>query len=237
MNNKNNSSFLLNVLKILLLAIIVIAPMYFVLSQGGVKIEFTTPVVTTTIILCLVLVASAFSIFGYEYQFEKNAKKEKNSYKQYAPIYTTEERIKYFIRHSLWVVPLYLAVQFWFIPSLEEYSKIAHCINYGKFTGLHVVFYGLFVGLPVLMALILFLSVGIRSLKIIKLGQSPLPNEKVFTQTEYIYGSKAKLKAYGVFIYILFILGGGVLGYFSANEIISGVSNTSTKECNQSVKL
>jgi len=237
MNNRNNNSFVPNILKILLLAIIAIAPMYFVLSQDGVKIEFTTPVVTTAIILCLVLVASAFSIFGYQYQFEKNAKKENESSKQYAPIYTTEERIKYFIKHSIWAVPLFLIVQFWFIPFIDEYSKIAQCINYGKFTGLHVIFYGFYVGLPVLMALIVFLSLGIRSLKIIKIGQSPLPNEKVFTQTEYVYGSKAKLRAYGVFAYILLILSLGVQGYFWANETISDLSNKSTEVCKQSAKF
>jgi len=49
-------------------------------------------------------------------------------------------------------------------------------------------FYGLFVGLPLTFALLILLILlfeGARAVTMIRLGQSPLLNEKVFKPTQY----------------------------------------------------
>lgn len=138
------------------------------------------------------------------------------------PIYTTNERIKIVIKYILWIVPFILIMQYYFFPFFEDYSKNAHCKNYGSFTGLHVVFYGIFIGLPIVTAIIYFLILGRRSLKVIKLGQDPLPNEKVFYKTKYIYGFKARARAYAILAVIVLLLGLSIQGYFWANDIIKG---------------
>ncbi len=136
------------------------------------------------------------------------------------PLYTKDEKIKLIVKHALWLIPFVIFMQLWGFQYIEDYSTNAYCKKYGSFTGLHVVFYGLFIGLPLLSALVYFYFMGLRSLKIIKLGQDPLPNEKVFTKTKYIYGKKAKFKAYAILGIILFLLGLSTQGYFWAKDTI-----------------
>jgi len=149
----------------------------------------------------------------------------------YATEYTRKERTMFVLKHLIWVLPLFAVTKFWFLPWLEGYAEVAHCYNYGEFTGIHVVFYGLFVGLPLLSAIILFIGEGPRSIKVIQLGQSPLPNEKVFTPTKYKYGVKAKIKPYIFFAILVFLLGLSVRGVFWANDIIALSSGKELPQC------
>jgi hypothetical protein len=149
----------------------------------------------------------------------------------YAPEYTTKERINILLKTFAWAGPLVAALQFWFFPWLKQYSANAHCYQYGSFTGLHLIFYGLFIGLPLLMACMILILEGKRSINIIKLGQSPLPGEKVLKPTKYIYGAQAKLKAYLSFALILFALGLSVQGYFWAQTFIIKIPNIDVSKC------
>ena len=241
MKNNNKRSLFQNLLLVLLVLLVITAPTFFVISQGKGAFEFTPRTIIIFSFLGLFLIASTCSIFGYDLKFKtpkiKNLTTEENEVKRYAPTYTKNERIKYLVKHALWVVPSFTFLQFWFFPFFEKYSKIAHCFDYGVFTGTHLVLYGLLVGLPLLLALLAFFTAGKRSLKIIKYEQDPLPNEKVFTKTVYIYGTKAKLKAYGVLTCILLALGLGILGYFWANEHISDIlTHKNTATCKYLVK-
>lgn len=150
----------------------------------------------------------------------------------YAPEYTTKERINIFLTVLAWGGPLVAALQFWFFPWLKQYSANAHCYQYGSFTGLHIIFYGLFIGLPLLMTCLLLILEGKRSINIIKLGQTPLPGEKVLAPTKYIYGTQAKLKAYLFFAIILFVMGLSVQGYFWAQPFITKISSADVSQCN-----
>lgn len=139
---------------------------------------------------------------------------------EYAPEYTTKERVAFLVKHLAWAIPLFAATKLWFLPWFESYAKNAHCYEYGYFTGTHVVFYFVFVVIPIGSAIAVFAAEGSRSVKVIRLGQSPLPGEKVFKRTKYKYGAKAKIKPYiclAVVIYFAFL---GVRGVFWENEII-----------------
>lgn len=109
---------------------------------------------------------------------------------------------------------------FWFFPWFEDYANNAHCYNYGSFTGVHVVFYGVFVGIPLLSALLVFAVEGPRSIKVIQLGKNPLPNEKVYKSKKYSYGLKARIKPFLLFVVLLFLVGLSIRGIFWANDII-----------------
>jgi len=115
---------------------------------------------------------------------------------KFAPEYTKREKIKLIIKELIWAAPLYIACQFWFFDWLSEYSNNANCYFYGTITGVHLVMYGLFVLMPLVFGIILFQLLGKDALQIIKIGQHPLPNKKVFSKTKYIYGNQAKLKGY-----------------------------------------
>lgn len=150
----------------------------------------------------------------------------------YAPEYTTKERIHIILKVLVWAGPLVLTLQFWFFPWLKQYSANAHCHQYGNLTGLHIIFYGLFIGLPLLTACMLLILEGKRSINIIKLGQSPLPGEKVLRPTKYIYGTQAKLKAYLFFTIMLFVLGLSAQGYFWVQPFIAKIPSVDVSQCN-----
>ena len=137
----------------------------------------------------------------------------------YAPEYTKKERIIFLLKSFAWAIPLLLIAEFWFFDWLSEYSENANCYNYGDINGVHLVFYGLFVLMPLSFAIILFLIEGRRSIKIIKLGQNPLPDEKVFKPTKYKYGIRAKVQPIGAFSIMLFFIGLAVWGSFQAHDL------------------
>ena len=79
--------------------------------------------------------------------------------------------------------------------------------------------------IPIGSALAIFSIEGVRSLKIIRLGQNPLPGEKVLRKTKYKYGVKAKIQPYIVLLVLVFLLGLGIKGIFWANDIIYDPNN------------
>lgn len=139
---------------------------------------------------------------------------------EYAPEYTKKERFVVLAKHSAWAIPLFIAIKLWFLPWFESYAKNAHCYEYTYFTGTHVVFYFVFVAIPIGVALAIFAIEGARCLKVIRLGQSPLPGEKVFKRTKFKYGAKAKFRPYAELLILLLLVGLGVRGIFWANDII-----------------
>ncbi|MES9969837.1 MAG: hypothetical protein ABW092_07355 [Candidatus Thiodiazotropha sp.] len=137
---------------------------------------------------------------------------------EYAPEYTKRERIVFILKLLALATPIYLMVQFWLADWIADFTKNAHCFNYGSINGMHLVFYGALTFLPLLLGIILFLFEGIRGIKIIKLGQNPLPDEKVFTPTKYKYGAAAKVQPFGIFSVIVFCIGLSIWGGFKAHE-------------------
>lgn len=154
----------------------------------------------------------------------------------YAPEYTTKEKWVLVCKHLAWAIPLVVIAKFWFFPWFERFSSNAHCyhftwVGFGDFTGVHLVSYGMFVGYPLILALMLFLFEGYRNIKIIQLGQTPLPNEKVLKPTKYTYGLKAKIKSYLFFTMLLFLLGVASWGFFAAKDILSNAEKKQEVSC------
>ena len=149
----------------------------------------------------------------------------------YAPQYSIKERTVILLKVMAFMVPLFLASKYWFFPWYKLNVDVAHCYKFGSINGLHIIFYGLFMGFPLLTALILFIIEGIRSIKIIKIGQTPLPGQKVFKPTKYVYGMKAKLRSAAFLIFLLIVTLFGLYGYIPANKLLNGVDYTSLPAC------
>ena len=111
---------------------------------------------------------------------------------EYAPEYSKKERINFLLKHMLWALPLYIVTDFWFFDWLSEFLNNSNCYYLWGLTGTHIVFYSLFVGIPLSLLLVILALEGPRSIKIIKLGQNPLPNEKVFKKQNISMVSKLK---------------------------------------------
>lgn len=141
----------------------------------------------------------------------------------YAPEYTKRERIEIALKNLAWAIPVVFICEFWLFDWFAEYSNNANCYKYGSINGVHLVFYGLFVFMPLLFAIILCLTEGRRSIKVFRLGQNPLPNEKVFSTTSYKYGLAAKAQPIVVLSVMLFLIGLSVWGGFQAHDLTRNI--------------
>ncbi|EKF73185.1 hypothetical protein A11A3_14972 [Alcanivorax hongdengensis A-11-3] len=147
----------------------------------------------------------------------------------WAPQYTRAERWRLLLLHGAWALPLLLVTQSLFFPWFEGYVRTAHCRQYllaGQWpvTGLQLVVFGLFVGLPALLTLTVLALEGRRSYRALMLAQFPPPGEKVWRRTAYLYGGKARLRAGLFFAMVLLLVGLCVQGYGWATAFMQQAS-------------
>lgn len=138
----------------------------------------------------------------------------------FAPLYSFGERISIALKILSVALPVYLAGYYWLFPRLAHYAQTASCDDFGGISGLQLLVYGAFVGIPLTMALLVWLIEGARSIRAWKLGQSPLPGEKVLRKSRYRYGAAARLRPAVVFTVVLLLIGAAAWGGFEARQLI-----------------
>ena len=154
----------------------------------------------------------------------------------FAPEYSKRERITLILKLLvLCTLPL-LVTQFWLLDWLTAYVKIANCQVYGNFNGMQLLLYGLLVGTPLSLALVLLVLEGPRSLRVLKLGQNPLPGEKVLRRTRYKYGNAARVQPLVLFAIMLLLLGVSIWGSSQAEKMGRFIPPCSNNQLGQLVK-
>ena len=138
----------------------------------------------------------------------------------FAPLYTTRERLWLALKMLAVAIPVYVAGYYWLFPWLRRYAKTANCEQFAFFSGLELLLYGLLVGAPLSMAGLIWLIEGRHSLRVWRLGQSPLPGEKVLRKTRYRFGARARIRPLAVFSMIALLAGIALRGGFVAAELV-----------------
>lgn len=175
--------------------------------------------------------------------FIRTPKEQRYSYQRvdikgedYAPEYSNKERVHLAIKHLAWAVPFIVVINYYLRLAFDTYVVNASCYSYTffeniHFTGIHVVWYGIFFGLPMMFALILFILEGPRSISVIKLGQSPLPGEKVLRPTKYRYGARAKIRPLLFLVGLAFVIALSIYGLYKVNKMLSNTSDKAHIVC------
>jgi hypothetical protein len=133
--------------------------------------------------------------------------------------------------HAGWAVPVVLLIQFYFLPWLDVALARPPCLVTERFTNMALLLYGVLCLFPLVFALLLCITEGKRSLQVLKLGQSPLPHEKVYRPTRYVYGSKAKLRPLFVFLVILGFAVLSAYGSYVVNDITKNIPLSELTAC------
>ncbi|MDH3221445.1 MAG: hypothetical protein OEO19_18085 [Gammaproteobacteria bacterium] len=113
----------------------------------------------------------------------------------------------------------YLLAQFWLLERIASYVQIANCRQYGDLNGMQLLLYAIFVIAPLSLAAIILLLEGRRCIRVLRIGQNPLPGEKVLRKTRYKYGNAARIQPLVLFALILIFVGFAFWGSFQAEKI------------------
>ena len=93
--------------------------------------------------------------------------------------------------------------------------------------------YGVFVFLPLSLALLIWILEGRRCIGIIRRGQNPLPEEKVLRKTRYKYGRAAMFQPIMLFLITAAIGGVSIWGGFQAEKFTRSIAPCSEQQLQQ----
>lgn len=112
---------------------------------------------------------------------------------EYAPEHSTAYRVRFVVLGVVSGACVVAISKLWFFPALKAFALTAHCRQVLGIPGSSVLAYGLFVGMPLFMALVVTAAIGWRGARILASGQVPPPGEKVFKRTPIRRGRHAQL--------------------------------------------
>gem|GEM_PF-3105490 len=121
---------------------------------------------------------------------------------------------------------LVFGVQFLLFPQMEEFAVTAHCYEFLGISGPALMMYGLFAGMPLLMALTIGVWFSWRGARVIRQQRTPLAGEKVFQRRPVIRGERAV--RYGWFhqIPLAVLLVITLLGSIQAQSVLAQAAET-----------
>ena len=154
---------------------------------------------------------------------------------EFAPEYSKKEKIRYLAKYLFVGLAVIALSEYWLFPAINNFAANSPCLEYFGMNGFVLLWYALFVGIPLASALFLWSLVGRRALRILRGGQVPAKGEKVFRATKIIRGSKAKYTAYALLVYPLIFVAIAVWGYTQAVTFTNN-HKPNTEHCSANVQ-
>ena len=140
---------------------------------------------------------------------------------EFAPEYSKAERVRFLVLAFAAGALLVAVCQLWFFPWLRDFSAAAQCRSIFGINGTVLLFYGVFVGLPLHAALLIAATAGRRGYRILREGRTPPSGEKVFRPTPIIRGAKARLSGYMQIFCAAPLLALAIWGGFQAHALVT----------------
>jgi hypothetical protein len=138
---------------------------------------------------------------------------------EFAEEYGFRERIRLLVVGIVAGGAFILVFKLWLLPAFVAFAASAHCRSVFRMSGTYVLLYGLFVGLPILVCLILG---GMRiplGLKILRDGQYPPIGVRVSRRTRIRRGATARRIGYLNLLVFTPLLVLAVWGYFQVDAL------------------
>ena len=148
---------------------------------------------------------------------------------EFAPEYTKGERVRFVALGALAGAAVISVCQLWFFPWLRDFSASAPCRSFFGVNGIVLLMYGMFVGVPLLAAVLVGALVSRRGYKILRQGRVPPRGEKVFRPTPVQTGAKARWSGYMQLLSVVPLLGLTVWGAFQAQSLVANAAGTPVK--------
>lgn len=149
---------------------------------------------------------------------------------EFADEYTLKEKLRLAAFYASSGFAVIFAANTWLLPAISSFSGMVHCREILGVSGVKVLFYGLFVAMPLVFAFVVAATVGRHGYLVLKTGQSPLAAEKVFRPTRICRGVKARLLGYGQLLSPWLLVAVAVWGVPQAREL-SQLGQVAEKQC------
>jgi hypothetical protein len=143
---------------------------------------------------------------------------------EYAEQYSRTERVRFILIGLAINGSLYLGWKFWALPRWADFAKMSPCYEFWGINGVTILFYALFVGIPLLSALGVAFLISRRGLKILHDGRLPYRGEKVFRLTRIKRGRTALLAGWLHVLSPLPLVAVAVWGAHQAEALSSGIT-------------
>lgn len=154
-----------------------------------------------------------------------------NELPEFAEEHSLSDKIRLLAIYLAAAVVVVLAAQAWLFPTIREFASSAHCRDVLGFSGVSVLFYGLFVAMPLSFALVVGLTLGRHGCRVLRDVQMPPIGEKVFRPTRIERGRKAKLIGYAQKYSFLLFFAIAVWGLPQASGLIASLPSDVARAC------
>ena len=147
-----------------------------------------------------------------------------NDAAEFAQEYSKAERVGFLVFGISAGAALLLASKFWLLPWLRVFAASAPCREVMGVSGVTVLWYGLFVGVPLFGAAVVGITMSYRGYRVLRDGQLPPVGDKVFRPTRIKRGGAAKMAGYAYLLafvpfLMLAIWGSGQAGTLSKQPL------------------
>ena len=142
---------------------------------------------------------------------------------EFAELYTFRERIRLALIAVGIAGAILIPYHTWFLPALEEFARHASCRQMAGIDGPEFLFYGLFVGMQLAIALTLGLESIPYALRVLRDEQYPPKGQKVLTPTLIRRGVAARRWAYTYMLMPTVFLAIAAWGSFQVPKIVGEI--------------
>ncbi|WNO60206.1 hypothetical protein [Rheinheimera sp. MMS21-TC3] len=138
---------------------------------------------------------------------------------EFAEEFSKVEKVKRVILYVLLGAFIVISHQKWLLPYISWYANTAYCHTPFGYSGVTVLWYGLFVGLPIFCAILVAAYSVPNGIKGLRDGQFPPKGVKVYKPTKIIRGRPSKVKSLGHLIAPLLFVVIGIWGSFQVENL------------------
>jgi hypothetical protein len=142
---------------------------------------------------------------------------------EFAQKYTTAERFRTLIVGITLGALIIVLGKLYVFPWLVEFAVSAPCHKLFGIDGVSIFWYGIFVGIPASISVLVATLLGWRGYKIIRDDQFPPAGERVYRPTRIRRGKAARLIAYAHLTAFLPLLVLSIWGNYQAQEMITNI--------------
>jgi len=138
---------------------------------------------------------------------------------EYAEEFSKPEKFKRIFLFLLLGILVFIINEKWYLPFINWYTETVHCHTPLGYSGISVMWYSLFVGLPLFCALIIGVVTVPIGYKGVIHQQFPPKGMKVYKPTKILRGWKGNVKSIFHLLIPTFLILFAVWGYFQVDHL------------------